>query len=183
MARPSTTPRALTGAHAKVACGACHTRDTNGVARFSFASALCVDCHADPHKGEFDRYTPRTGTKKGCESCHCVESFQAALFDHSSTRFPLLGAHGRVACSACHKTGGSAVEKGPTRLTGPPLACDGCHRDVHARQFRGPEGGTASRANTPAWPAICATRPRGARTHASFATRASRRGARTAARP
>ena len=48
----------------------------------------CSACHNDPHRGEF---------KQGCESCHSTATWKrssfAAQFDHSKTKYPLLGKH------------------------------------------------------------------------------------------
>ncbi len=100
----------LSGAHAAVKCGGCH-QDL----RFSRIGSACIDCHTDIHNG-------RLGTE--CEKCHETASWeQRANFftQHSRTRFPLTGAHARIACEACHQ------QKGFDQFANTPLECQACH--------------------------------------------------------
>ena len=122
----SKTRYPLTGAHLQVACEKCHKPDAPGApARFSNMNfATCTACHLDPHRGSF---------KQTCEQCHTTASWKKLLptfdFDHSKTRFPLLGKHAAVACLACHVEGNFKK----------PLAfaeCVDCHKpDPHGGQF------------------------------------------------
>ena len=140
----------LTGGHAAIACNACHTsatvaelRESSGVPitgapsgrspRLRFASTRCAACHRDAHFGELDRWV----TQDGCESCHSVESWRAAAktFDHSRTRFALVGAHARPACAECHEKVGVGTERERVRFAGVPLTCQGCHEGTHRGQF------------------------------------------------
>ncbi len=125
----SQTRYPLTGLHAEVACKQCHTPGQGGQPRYrGIAFASCADCHSDPH---------RAGFQQTCESCHSTAGWKkvsaSALgrndFDHSKTKFPLLGKHTEVDCIACHA--GGNFQK--------PLAfrkCMDCHQpDPHAGQF------------------------------------------------
>jgi hypothetical protein len=108
----------LAGSHKQVACECCHQPK----AKFRAAPGRCIDCHrsSDIHKGRFG---------DNCESCHSeVRWSQVRTFDHSKTRFPLTGAHVKVACSSCH-----ANEK----YKGVPTACAACHQlqDVHHGRY------------------------------------------------
>lgn len=111
----------LRGKHQALACAQCHPVGSK-IGKIPFAS--CSDCHRrDPHQGRFG---------KDCQSCHVVEGFQKASFNHADTRFPLTGKHAAVACRKCHAqkgSGGAAVFK-PL-----PMACASCHADVHLGQF------------------------------------------------
>lgn len=106
----------LTGRHRKVSCASCHSGN-------SFDDKLpddCYSCHrdVDRHKGSYG---------KRCETCHGTEGWSKTRFDHDSkTKFPLLGSHAKVSCTACHR-GDLRTEKLGT-------ACVDCHRvdDVHA---------------------------------------------------
>ena len=51
------------------------------------------------------------------------ERLAAATVDHSTTRFPLTGAHPRVDCARCHAGG---------RYTGTPTDCYSCHQANYA---------------------------------------------------
>lgn len=104
----------LRGAHRAVACVGCHAR----TARPDKAPVACVGCHLreDVHRGS-------DGPK--CESCHSQSTWKVATFDHAKTSFPLIGAHVRVTCVACHPQSVDKVKVGNR--------CIDCHRkdDVH----------------------------------------------------
>jgi len=54
-------------------------------------------------------------------------------FDHSKTRFPLLGAHKEVDCQKCHTPG----DDGKPRYQGIAFAaCSNCHADPHKGEFK-----------------------------------------------
>jgi LSD1 subclass zinc finger protein len=122
----SKTRYPLTGLHVKVACEKCHKPDTpGGPARYrDMKFDTCSACHIDPHKGEF---------KKSCETCHTTSSWKTLLpgfdFDHSKTKYPLLGKHIQVACLACHLNGDFKKQI-------PFTNCNDCHTpDPHKGQF------------------------------------------------
>jgi len=71
-----------------------------------------------------------------CDTCHDISTWQALrAFDHDRTQFGLAGVHRTVPCSGCHqRKDGSPGIDGVT-FSGAPLACAGCHEDVHAGQF------------------------------------------------
>jgi len=131
----SKTRYLLTGLHIRVACEGCHKPDVpGGPARFKdMKFGSCTSCHVDPHRGEF---------KQKCEECHTTASWKKIApqfeFDHSKTKYPLLGEHAKVACISCHL--GGDFKK--------PLAfenCMECHKDVHGGQFSGrPQKGECS---------------------------------------
>ena len=106
----------LTGAHASVACSACHTSS-----RYKGTPQTCSGCHAsdDAHRGQFG---------SDCAQCHTTSAWKPSTFDHNRAAFRLTGAHTGVACSSCHL---NAVFKGT------PTACGSCHArdDVHAGQL------------------------------------------------
>jgi hypothetical protein len=110
----------LTGRHVGVACAACHSPKK----KLREAPTACADCHAkdDVHRGKLGR---------DCAGCHATSAWGTVKFDHSKTRFPLLGAHDKVACVSCHRD---------PAFKGAPLACASCHArdDVH-KGGRGPE--------------------------------------------
>jgi len=141
LARHSRADFPLEGAHRAVPCSECHPQvapadlapryrgpGTRATRRYRMSSARCTDCHADPHRGELDRYAG----DEGCRACHGLEGWRPARFDHSRARFALAGAHGRTECARCHPG-----DEDPSRrsFAGRPLDCAGCHRDPHAGQF------------------------------------------------
>ncbi len=106
----------LTGAHGNVACTQCHTDG-----KFRGLPSNCAACHAsdDKHGGQFGA---------DCAACHVTSSWKNVSFDHSTTAFPLSGAHGNVACQQCHTNG---------KFKGTPANCAACHAqdDKHNGQF------------------------------------------------
>lgn len=122
----SKTRYPLTGLHAQVACEKCHKPDTAGgpVRYKDMKFDTCTACHTDPHRGAF---------KQRCEECHTTAGWKkllpAFVFDHSRTKYPLLGLHARVSCIACHINGDF---KKPLAFA----SCADCHKpDPHRGQF------------------------------------------------
>jgi hypothetical protein len=111
---------ALVGEHAQAECQACH--------KVSVSAPLpttCNGCHArdDVHKG---------GNGTACASCHTVANWTDIRFDHSKTKFPLLGKHVSTKCEACHTK--------PTSTWKPPTGCLGCHqKDDRHKGLLGPD--------------------------------------------
>ncbi len=130
----------LAGAHAALACEACHARSPVPDAfgrTFGRAAALdgaldsCATCHADPHRGVF----AARGEQAGCAACHSSESFRElrAPFDHARwTDYALSPEHDALACAACH-VGDPSVTTTERPVVG--RACGDCHADPHAGQF------------------------------------------------
>ena len=120
----------LTGAHQRVLCAKCHKSepvagsDKLRVRYTGMPFAQCQPCHQDPHKGSL---------AASCDSCHNDLSWKsvgrsATVFDHSKTKFPLLGKHVPLACDKCHKT---ADFKAPVAHQ----LCRDCHQDAHGGQL------------------------------------------------
>ena len=113
----------LTGAHTTVACATCHTDNYAGT-----LPANCYGCHTKDYTG--------TATMAGipnhvtvnfpqdCTLCHSTSTWLNATFDHSTTSFPLTGAHTTVACATCHTDNYAGTL---------PTNCYGCHtKDYNA---------------------------------------------------
>jgi hypothetical protein len=127
----SKTRYPLTGAHRTVLCQSCHTAGADGQPRYAgLPFASCSNCHKDPHKGEF---------KQGCDSCHNTSSWKksgfATTFDHSKTKFPLLGKHIDVPCVTCH-TGGDLDANTPRGVRRLPQARSTWRSISEARRWR-----------------------------------------------
>ncbi|HEV2523302.1 MAG TPA: hypothetical protein VGT24_13055 [Candidatus Acidoferrales bacterium] len=124
----SKTKYPLTGAHARVACEKCHfpSGPDKAVKYTGIRFDTCTACHTDPHKGEF---------KATCESCHTTSSWKKVnmseqQFDHSKTKYPLLGMHAKVGCDQCHTGGDFKKELAFAQ-------CVDCHTpDPHKGQFQ-----------------------------------------------
>jgi hypothetical protein len=96
----------LTGLHTAVSCQQCHgptSRDAT-VHYTGLNFGECSACHTDPHRGAF---------AASCARCHTTSGWKVTKgtltsnFDHSKTRYPLVGKHAAVECSSCHKTANS----------------------------------------------------------------------------
>lgn len=144
----------LEGAHAKVACRACHGPFPGRKAKFKgLAFARCDDCHLDAHLGQL------TG-RPDCKACHDTDAFLPARYtaeDHARTAYPLEDAHRAVACSACHPKDRRLKRRLPRgaarrlRRQRRPVTislvrfdlpkaeekgtCRACHENVHGRQL------------------------------------------------
>lgn len=137
----SRTKYPLTGLHAQVGCQKCHTPGPDNKPRYTgLAFGKCNDCHADPHKGSF---------VQSCDSCHSTNGWKRVSlanvnekFDHSKTKYPLLGKHLTVDCLQCHA--GGDFKK--------PLVfqkCKDCHQDIHQGQFaKRSDGGECASCHT-----------------------------------
>lgn len=115
----------LTGAHQQVQCVGCHKIETKNGKEFQTFKGIpfqnCNSCHQDVHKGSFGQ---------NCSSCHVTTSFKqinSAMFDHSRTKFPLMGKHKSVSCNNCHKA--------PSGYKMKFDLCTDCHTDFHKAQF------------------------------------------------
>jgi len=89
---------ALQGRHQQVPCESCHTQD--GGVRFQASGADdCIACH----QADYDANHTGTGFPTTCASCHTVNGWDHAAFDHlAATGFPLVGAHALTPCASCH---------------------------------------------------------------------------------
>ncbi len=124
----SKTDYPLVGKHLAVACVDCHR---NGDFKTPIPHAVCIDCHKDPHGGQF----AQRADGGRCESCHTVQGFAPSTFtvaDHAKTGFPLKSPHDRVQCASCHIPAGDQ-----TRFRISFALCVDCHKDPHGGQFAG----------------------------------------------
>jgi len=113
----------LTGAHIVTPCQSCHGifESDDAPLRFRFESNECAYCHEaeDPHASQF--------ADAPCTECHDTESFTIALFDHSTTAYPLDGEHMNLDCNDCHLLENDAAGR-PYRVYKPlGTECRDCH--------------------------------------------------------
>lgn len=102
----------LVGAHAKVRCEGCHVEPADKMK----LSSECGTCHdkADVHAGKLG---------SGCSRCHDSADWKTNVrFDHSLSRFPLLGRHAAAKCVDCH------ADK---TFSAKGVECASCHKDDH----------------------------------------------------
>ncbi len=101
----------LTGGHAAPKCDDCHKGNYNAT------STACVTCHQPDYSAA--KNPPHTGFSTDCTSCHTIQAWQPAQFDHSKSSFPLTGAHASVPCATCHVN---------NNFVSVSTACVGCHQ-------------------------------------------------------
>jgi hypothetical protein len=74
--------------------------------------------------------SPHGSLNIACDNCHTFSSWKPIRsvpeFDHSKTKYPLLGMHTKVACMQCHTS--PVFSNAATK-------CADCHADIHKRQF------------------------------------------------
>ena len=110
----STTKFPLTGAHVSVACETCHVNNN-----FVGLSTACISCHLKDEQGATNPNHVSAGFPQDCSICHTTVDWTGASFNHTTqTKFPLTGAHIRVACNACHVN---------NVFAGLSMACVSCH--------------------------------------------------------
>jgi hypothetical protein len=122
---------ALTLAHAKPACVACHAGG-----RYVGTPTACSACHTKPSSHAGSAFN---GT---CSSCHTAKAWLPASFNHAKTAFPLTGAHLSTTCQKCHKGG---------VLKGTPTACSACHTKPSSHAGSAFSGTCSSCHTTKAW--------------------------------
>ena len=146
----------LTGRHGSVTCEQCHLPSTNSAGgtsvRYSDAEfSSCLSCHDDYHGGSMG---------DDCTQCHSTSSWTGIAasfeggFDHETTGFSLLGAHGSAACTDCHGSPAArpagialAFVSGTERASYPQpnveseSDCLACHIDEHDGRFQEAPGG------------------------------------------
>jgi hypothetical protein len=103
------TKFALKGRHDNLACDSCHRGNVNTVK----LQTDCIACHRsdDIHRGQ---------QGEDCAQCHNENGWkQQVAFDHSLTKFPLIGLHDTLPCESCHI---NRAFKDTSRI------CGDCHR-------------------------------------------------------
>lgn len=139
---------ALEGAHARAGCETCHVPlakpDASdrrfGRAVVGVTPASCHVCHADLHRGAFDRPGAPASVegRVDCARCHTTDSFKNTKerFDHALwTGYALDGAHAKLECASCHESSRPAGAAARTLAPAKGTDCAACHADPHVGQF------------------------------------------------
>ena len=109
----STTRFPLTGKHTTATCATCHVNS-----KFAGLGTACATCHLPEFQKTTNPNHAVSGFPVTCESCHTTTQWTGAVFNHSTTRFPLTGKHTTATCTACHVNG---------KFAGLGTACSTCH--------------------------------------------------------
>jgi hypothetical protein len=118
----SVTGFTLTGMHISptpTPCASCHVNNN-----YTLNSAACYGCHlaAWQSTATLGGSVPNhitAGFPTDCSVCHSTTNWTTATFNHSTTTFPLTGAHTTVACALCHVNGNYSGTL--------PTDCYSCH--------------------------------------------------------
>ena len=102
----------LTGAHITTTCQDCHSTGYIGT------PTECYSCHQSDYENTIDPNHVTQNYPHDCTLCHNTSNWDDANFDHSTTQFPLTGAHIQVGCENCHASG----------YSGTPTDCYSCHQ-------------------------------------------------------
>jgi hypothetical protein len=108
----------LVGAHAAVECDSCHK--SAAVGQFQGLSTQCYSCHADIFKKTINPNHVAGGFSTSCDTCHGMNNWLNAKFDHSQTGFALTGMHQSTPCASCHVNNNY-------NLTAANATCVSCH--------------------------------------------------------
>ncbi|MCY1721078.1 hypothetical protein OU798_12040 [Prolixibacteraceae bacterium Z1-6] len=124
----------LEGKHRKITCVDCHKSaliqekiSQKKGETFLGLGTECLACHTDFHQNTLSA---------NCTSCHNQNTFRPATgFNHSTTKFALIGKHKALECAACHKTS-QKTGKEFQQFAGIEFeSCTSCHKDVHENKF------------------------------------------------
>jgi hypothetical protein len=96
----STTLFPLTGAHVAVQCQSCHVSGN-----YQLHYTDCYQCHATDFTGTTNPNHVTGNFSHDCTQCHSTTGWTPATFNHSTTLFPLTGAHTTTSCQSCHVNG------------------------------------------------------------------------------
>ena len=119
----STTGFALTGMHVSptpTPCISCHV--TNN---YTLSSTACYGCHITDWQstttlgGAVPNHIT-AGFPTDCSICHSTTNWTSSSFNHSTTTFPLTGAHTTVACALCHVNGNYTARCRPIATVATP---------------------------------------------------------------
>ena len=120
--------------HAKKECMACH--NTKYIAdpkikakKYTYmgVNTDCLNCHDDYHLKTLSPV---------CLNCHNPDAFKpASKFDHTNTKFQLVGKHINVDCLKCHKVEMINGKKFQEFKGIQYNNCTGCHKDNHQNKY------------------------------------------------
>ncbi|HSJ10693.1 MAG TPA: hypothetical protein VK928_12295, partial [Longimicrobiales bacterium] len=108
----------------------CHVPPDNHLLHTPAGQDDCVACH----RADYDERHTGTGFPTTCLSCHTVNTWSGATFDHGAfTGFALLGAHTPLACTSCHVPPDNHLLHTPAGQDD----CVACHRADYDGQHAG----------------------------------------------
>lgn len=135
----------LIGRHQTADCIQCHTQFNEKI--FEPLNIECSACHLETFNQTKNPNHISAGISTECQTCHNLNSWIPAKFNHETTGFPLIGKHLILECSSCHKSELSGLQRecqfchlenynsAPNHLIqNYPLNCEMCHNSVSWNQ-------------------------------------------------
>ena len=104
----------LIGGHKISDCFKCHQQGSN----FKGLDGDCYSCHRSDYETVTNPNHVTGNFSTDCSTCHDINAWSPAYFDHNQSQFPLTGAHINVNCQNCHSAG----------FSGTPSDCYSCHK-------------------------------------------------------
>jgi hypothetical protein len=128
------TGYSLSVPHAKKDCKDCHNtkfiteqKIKDKKSTWLGVGTTCLTCHIDYH---------RKTLADDCLTCHNPDAFKpASKFNHSGTRFQLIGKHKTVECIKCHRVEQIEGKKFQVFKGVEFDGCVTCHKDPHQNKF------------------------------------------------
>lgn len=154
----------LGGAHAELACAACHVHADDdvlaaGTHRYLGLAADCGSCHDDAHAGAM---------AARCDQCHGQTDWGSLAAADHDRHLPLAGGHAELACGSCHPPGSARdVLVLGQRGVRDPRDCRDCHDSPHRQELAAAATVAAPAGETRGASAACSACHRG--DHATFA--------------
>ncbi|NQV36241.1 MAG: cytochrome b/b6 domain-containing protein [Phycisphaeraceae bacterium] len=119
----------LKGKHEPLECQACHVipdgQDKLAHAKFVGLGHACIDCHKDPHAGQFTQ---------SCDQCHVETGFKEIRpeqFHGDPNTFVLKGKHEPLECQKCHLIPVGQDTLAQAQFVAVGKTCAHCHKDPH----------------------------------------------------
>jgi hypothetical protein len=114
----------LTLGHANVPCQQCHVSNNY---HLQIAATDCgnAGCHLTTWQQTNNPPHPSAGpifAAANCSNCHTPASWNTAVFDHSTTGFPLTNGHANLQCTQCHVNNNYTLQTAPN-----DCGNSGCH--------------------------------------------------------
>jgi len=124
----------LEGKHNKKKCVDCHdakfitdSKIKSKTFTYLGLKTECLTCHEDYHQKTLSN---------SCANCHDNTAFKPApKFNHTNSKFPLIGKHQTVECLKCHKADTQNGKKFQHFTGIEHSKCTNCHKDVHENKF------------------------------------------------
>lgn len=105
----------LSGQHTALSCNSCHNTS-------QLISIECSGCHNSNFINAANPNHRQIGLSSNCKDCHTSDGWSPSSFQHSKTKFLLVGNHLNANCGDCHQGATAGISS----------ICYDCHDDDYA---------------------------------------------------